>query len=70
MTKNQSVEQAVRQQVKDEIGDVEDMPFKQKNMLSQKFGVSPAFVTLDEIAYWEMRETAGDNYVTYYSRED
>ena len=63
MTKNQSVEQAVRQQVKDEIGDVEDMPFKQKNMLSQKFGVSPAFVTLDEIAYWEMREKAGDSYV-------
>jgi hypothetical protein len=51
-----SVEQSLRQQVKDEIGDVEDMPFKQKNMLNQKFGITPAYVTLDEIAYWEMRE--------------
>lgn len=48
-----SVEQNVRQQVRDEIGDDEGLTFKQKNMLNQKFGIQPAFVTLDEIAFWE-----------------
>lgn len=62
MTKG-SVEQATRNAVKEEIGDVEDMPFKQKNQLAQKFGVIPAYVTLDEIEYWNMREEAGDGYV-------
>jgi hypothetical protein len=60
---NASVEQAARNAVKEEIGDIEDMSFKQKNQLAQKFGVIPAYVTLDEIAYWEMREQAGDSYV-------
>jgi hypothetical protein len=57
-----SAEQAARNAVKEEIGDVEDLTFKQKNQLAQKFGVIPAYVTLDEIAYWEMRELVGDSY--------
>lgn len=52
---NQSVEQAVRQQVKDEIGDVENMPFKQKNMILQKYGAVPTVVTQEEIDFWETR---------------
>jgi hypothetical protein len=60
---NVSVEQAVKIQVKEEIGDDENITFKQKNMLGQKFGVTPAIVTAEEIAYWEMRETTGDGYV-------
>jgi hypothetical protein len=54
MTKG-SVEQATRNAVKEEIGDTEEMPFKQKNQLAQKFGVIPAYVTLDEINFWENR---------------
>ena len=48
-----TAEQAARNAVKEEIGDVEDLTFKEKNQLAQKFGVIPAYVTLDEIAYWE-----------------
>jgi hypothetical protein len=51
-----TVDQAARNAVKEEIGDVEDLTFKQKNQLAQKFGVIPAYVTLDEIAYWETQE--------------
>ena len=51
-----TAEQAARNAVKEEIGDVEDLTFKEKNQLAQKFGVIPAYVTLDEIEYWEMRE--------------
>jgi hypothetical protein len=58
-----TAEQAARNAVKEEIGDVEDLTFKQKNQLAQKFGVIPPYVTLDEIAYWEMREQEGDSYV-------
>lgn len=48
-----TAEQAARNAVKEEIGDVEDLTFKEKNQLAQKFGVIPAYVTLDEIAFWE-----------------
>ena len=58
-----TAEQATRNAVKEEIGEDEGLTFKQKNQLAQKFGVIPAYVTLDEIAYWEMRESAGDSYV-------
>jgi hypothetical protein len=50
---NQNIEQAARNAVKEEIGEAENLTFKQKNQLAQKFGVIPAYVTLDEIAYWE-----------------
>jgi hypothetical protein len=60
---NVSVEQALKSQVKFDIGDDEDMTFKQKNMLLQKYGVTPAIVTAEELAYWEMREREGDGYV-------
>ena len=56
-----TAEQAARNAVKEEIGDVEDLTFKQKNQLAQKFGVIPAYVTLDEIEYWE-RQEAGTEY--------
>lgn len=59
---NVSVEQAAKNQVKFEIGDDENLTFRQKNMLSQKFGVTPAIVSAEEITYWEMREQEGDNY--------
>jgi hypothetical protein len=57
-----SLDQAVRDAVKEEIGDVEDMKFPEKHMLHQKFGVIPAIVTKEEILYWEMREQEGDSY--------
>ena len=58
MTKS-TAEQAARNAVKEEIGDVEEMPFKQKNQLAQKFGVIPAYVTLDEIEFWQMDGAEG-----------
>ena len=60
---SQTAEQAARNAVKEEIGDVEDLTFKQKNQLAQKFGVIPAYVTLDEIAYWELSEYEGNIHV-------
>ena len=60
---NVSVEQALRSQVKFDIGDDENITFKHKNMLLQKYGTIPAHVTAEEIAYWEMREREGDGYV-------
>ena len=60
---NQTAEQAARNAVKEEIGDVEDLTFKQKNQLAQKFGVIPAYVTLDEIAWWEASVNGEDEYV-------
>lgn len=53
MTKNSTVDQALRQQVKEEIGEDENITFKQKNMLNQKFGIQPAFITPEELAGWE-----------------
>jgi hypothetical protein len=60
---NVSVEQALRSQVKFDIGDDEDMTFKQKSQLNQKYGIAPAVVSAEEITYWEMREHEGDGYV-------
>jgi hypothetical protein len=60
---NQSVEQAVRSAIKLEIGDDESITFKQKNILGQKFGLTAPVISAEEIAYWEMREKVGDNYV-------
>ena len=57
---NVSVEQALRSQVKFDIGDDEDMTFKQKNMLLQKYGVAPAVLIEGELEYWEMRDDRGD----------
>ena len=48
-----TAEQAARNAVREEVGDDENLTFKEKNQLAQKFGVIPAYVTLDEIAYWE-----------------
>jgi hypothetical protein len=39
--KNASLEQNLQQQVRDEIGDDENIKFPQKNILLQKFGVIP-----------------------------
>jgi hypothetical protein len=35
-----TVDESIRQQVKDEIGDIEDFPQPQKFMLLQKFGIA------------------------------
>src|SRR5208337_868131 len=55
-SKQSGLDTVLRNAVKDEIGDVEDMKFPEKNMLHQKFGVIPAVVTKEEILYWEMRQ--------------
>jgi spore coat protein CotH len=55
-----TIEQAVKNAVKEEIGDVEDMPFKKKNQLNQKFGAANAVLIEYELDYWEMREKAGN----------
>lgn len=52
MNRNASVEQAVRQQVKDEIAN-DELTFKQKNMLNQKFGLTTPFISEAELAFWE-----------------
>jgi hypothetical protein len=53
---NASVEQAVRQQMRDEIGDDETLNVKAKNMLLQKFGLQPAYFTAEELGYWQNEE--------------
>lgn len=50
---NQTVEQAVKQQIKLEIGDDETITFKQKNQLSLKYGLTTPIITEDEINFWE-----------------
>jgi hypothetical protein len=47
MTK--SVEQELQQQVRDEIGDEENIKFPKKNILLQKFGVIPPVLLHNEI---------------------
>jgi len=47
MTK--SVEQELQQQVRDEIGDEENIKFPKKNILLQKFGVIPPVLLQNEI---------------------
>jgi hypothetical protein len=49
----ESIEQAVKQQVKAEIGDDENIKFAQKNQLNLKFGLINPTITPDEIALWE-----------------
>ena len=46
-----SVEQSLNQQVKEEIGDEENVSFLRKNQLMQKYGVKPAIVMKSEQAY-------------------
>jgi len=52
MTK--SVEQELQKQVRDEIGDDENIKFPQKNILLQKFGVIPPVLLQEEIAAAEV----------------
>lgn len=58
-----TIEKELQNQVKAEIGDDETLTFKQKAILAQKYGVTPAFYTAKELMYWEMREKEGDSYV-------
>lgn len=50
---NVSVEQALKSQVKFDIGDDENMTFKQKNQLNLKYGIVIPVITEEEIAFWE-----------------
>jgi hypothetical protein len=50
---NQSVDQAVRSAIKLEIGDDENLTFKQKNQLALKYGTVAPVITEEEIAFWE-----------------
>jgi len=43
----------LNQQVRDEIGDDENIKFPAKNMLLQKYGVIPPVLLEHEIEYWE-----------------
>ncbi len=58
-----SVEQSLNQQVKEEIGDEENVSFLRKNQLLQKYGVKPAIVTKDEQVYWGMCAQGCNHYV-------
>lgn len=55
-------ELAIRNQIKEEIGDEETITFLHRNMLSQKFGVVEPVILDGEVNYWEMRERMGDRY--------
>ena len=46
----------LNQQVRDEIGDDENIKFPAKNMLLQKYGVIPPVLLEHEIEYWQMRQ--------------
>ena len=59
-----TAEQAARNAVREEVGDDENLTFKEKNQLAQKFGVIPAYVTLDEIEFWNLDGNEG------YEREE
>ncbi len=50
---NVSVEQALKSQVKFDIGDDENITFKQKNQLALKYGLIAPVITEEEIAFWE-----------------
>ncbi len=52
---NTTVEQALQQQVREEIGDEENIKFPRKNQILQKYGVVPPVLLENEIEYWEMR---------------
>jgi hypothetical protein len=60
---NVSVEQALKSQVKFDIGDDENITFKQKNQLNLKYGLTVPVIPVEELEYWEMREREGDGYV-------
>jgi hypothetical protein len=44
-----SLEQAVRNAIKEEIGDEENVPFPRKNQILQKFGAIPTVVLASEL---------------------
>ncbi len=48
-----TVEQAVRSAIKAEIGEDENITFKQKNQLSLKYGLVTPIITAEEIDFWE-----------------
>ena len=52
---NTTVEQALQQQVREEIGDEENIKFPRKNQILQKYGVVAPVLLEHEIEYWEMR---------------
>ena len=52
---NTTVEQALQQQVREKIGDEENIKFPRKNQILQKYGVVPPVLLEHEIEYWEMR---------------
>ena len=56
-----SVEQSLNQQVKEEIGDEENVSFLRKNQLMQKYGVKPAIVTKNEQVYCLTQEGDPDD---------
>ena len=51
-----TVEQAVKQQIKLEIGDDETITFKQKNQLSQKYGLTAAVITEEDKIWFDLEE--------------
>jgi hypothetical protein len=61
----ESVDQALRKQLKEAIGD-DELTHKQKSMLMQKLGITTAFYTEEELTYWQMREEE-EHYVRFLS---
>jgi len=51
-----TLEQELRNQVKDEIGDDENIKFPEKNILLQKYGVIPPVLLDGEVEYWTERD--------------
>lgn len=52
----QSIDQAIRNQVKEELGDEENVSFKRKNMLLQKYGATPTVLTDEDKFCLELEE--------------
>ena len=55
---NTTVEQALQQQVREEIGDEENIKFPRKNQILQKYGVVPPVILAGEIELWQDLEEA------------
>jgi len=53
---NVSVEQSLKSQVKFDIGDDENITFKQKNQLNLKYGLTPVIILNEDKIWFDLEE--------------
>jgi hypothetical protein len=52
--KGKTVEQEVRAQIKEEVGE-DELNHKQKSVIFQKYGIWDMVISIEELAFWEAR---------------